>query len=65
MPVKDMAAAECVCVVGYSLDTIWLKWIDERENAVQFDSGGKDESQFEIKQFHLNNCSTDGLAHRW
>ena len=63
MPVKHKHV--CVCLVDYSLETIVLKWIHPRHKAVEFDDGGKDDSQFSIKNFVLQNCSynsTGGLT---
>jgi len=53
-------------VVDYSLESLVLKWIQPRDSAVQFDPGGKDDSQFIIDTFVLQNCtyySTDGLPY--
>jgi len=61
MSVKDVSS---LCVVDYSLETLELRWITPREKAVEFDPGGKDDSQFIINDFVLTNCSsnaTDGL----
>jgi len=56
-----VSVSVCVCAVDYSTEMIVLKWI--QEGAVQFDPGGKDDSQFSIRESVLQNCSlksTDG-----
>ena len=59
-----------VCVflesVDYPTEQLTLRWITPRDQAVEFDPGGEDRSQFTIQGFHLRDCSynsTKGSHH--